>query len=346
MLDDSNVLKQRDPNGALQMLERIADSTAWVPEISAPEHDGRAITSVIVAGMGGSALAARLLQPILSKSLAIPFVFRNTYDLPEFAHESTLVLAVSHSGNTEEAIECYRQARERNCQVGVIGAGGELIEQAAADSTVHVVVPADKQPRMSIFFHLAAELALMKHFGVIDGQLADELTNSADWLQNASKRWHSDVPIHENYAKQLALVAVGKTPVFYGGQNGAGVAYKWKISFNENAKNVAFWNTYPEFNHNEFIGWDSHPIEKPFSIFDLVSKFERERILERMRLSDRLLSGKRPKATEIHLEGDTPLREALWACVLADFTSSYVAILNNVDPVPVGLVERFKQELS
>lgn len=141
-------------------------------------------------------------------------------------------------------------------------------------------------------------------------------------------------------------MAVGKTPVFYAGTLMAPVAYKWKISWNENAKNVAFWNELPEFNHNEFIGWSSHPVEKPFAIFDLVSRFEHPRILKRFEVSDRLLSGRRPKAHTVELKGQTPLQQMLWADILADFTSIYVAILNGVNPTPVDLVEKLKVELN
>ena len=98
-------------------------------------------------------------------------------------------------------------------------------------------------------------------------------------------------------------------------------------------------------NHNEFIGWSSHPVEKPFVVFDLKSSFEHERILKRFEITDRLLSGKRPKATPIELGGDTILKQLVWGCVLADFVSIYVAILNGVDPTPVDLVEKLKTEL-
>jgi len=154
------------------------------------------------------------------------------------------------------------------------------------------------------------------------------------------------VLVDKNYAKQLALLAVGKTPVFYGGTLTAPVAYKWKISWNENAKNTAFWNELPEFNHNEFIGWTSHPVEKPFAVFDLVSHLEHSQILKRFEISDRLLSGQRPKSTVVNLQGDTAIKQLLWGSILADFVSIYVAILNGVDPTPVPLIEKLKQELA
>ena len=91
---------------------------------------------------------------------------------------------------------------------------------------------------------------------------------------------------------------------------------------------------------------DVTSIEKPFAVFDLVSSLEHPRVLQRFELSDRLLSGKRPQAQPIQLQGDTLLAQLLWGSILADYTSTYTAILNNVDPTPVALIERLKQELA
>ena len=346
MLDDRNVLKQRDPSGTLDLITNLYQALVWQPELQSSEHDGREITGVLVAGMGGSALAAELIRPVALREFSVPFEIMKGYELPRYASANTLVFLVSHSGNTEETLDCYRQARERGCQLAVIASGGKLGERAAADNVVHALVPSGAQPRMSIFHHLRAMLRLLEYFGVCSGRYASDLEEASDWLRDESVRWHPEVPVQDNYAKQLALVAVGKTPVIYGGPLTAPFAYKWKISWNENAKNVAFCSQYPEFNHNEFIGWSSHPIEKPFVVFDLRSHLERPRIIERMELSDRLLSGLRPKAQVVNLAGENYWRQAVWACTLADATSCYVAILNGVNPAPVELVEKFKKELS
>ena len=187
---------------------------------------------------------------------------------------------------------------------------------------------------------------LLAHFGIITDRYYQQIAKYSAWLQAESKLWGSDVPAEHNYAKQLALQAVGKTPVFYGGSLMAPVAYKWKISWNENAKNVAFCNTLPEFNHNEFLGWTSHPVEKPFAVFDLISELEHPRVQQRFALSDKLLSGRRPKSTVVPVAGDTVVKQMLWGCILADFASIYTAILNNVDPTQVDLIEKFKKELE
>jgi len=36
----------------------------------------------------------------------------------------------------------------------------------------------------------------------------------------------------------------------------------------------------------------------------------------------------------------------LWGSILADYVSIYLAILNGIDPTPVVLIEKLKQELA
>lgn len=346
MLDDTNVIKQRDPQDALGVAakewEQVQQQAEVVDDVSAPP----AITKVIVAGMGGSALAALMAKAWLFDRLKVPFEVLREYDLPAYVDASTLVIASSYSGNTEETLECLKQAQEKSAVIGVLAAGGKLVEQAEASKLPRVVIPSGLQPRMAVLFNLRALVALLASFGIVPTETVDEVAHYGEWLRAETAHWLPDVSTDKNQAKQLALLAVGKTPVIYGGRLTGPVAYKWKISWNENAKNVAFTNVYPETNHNEFIGWSSHPVDKPFAVFDLKSSFDHERILKRFEITDKLLSGRRPKATPVELVGDTPLAQMLWGSILADFVSIYVAILNGVNPTPVDLVEELKRELA
>lgn len=346
MLDDANVLKQRDPQGALGIAAEQWQQVGYAADVLDGDHDGREITKVVVAGMGGSALAALLAKAWLEEKLTIPFEVVREYELPTYVDATTFVVASSYSGNTEETLACLEQAIELGAQVGVLAAGGKLIERATAEKIVRIEIPGGLQPRMAMLYNMRALGVLLAHFGIIDNGLLNEITAASDWLHEESAKWTAEVPTDKNHAKQLALLAVGKTPVIYGGRLTGPVAYKWKISWNENAKNVSFWNVYPEMNHNEFIGWASHPVDKPFVVVDLKSSFEHPRILKRFEVSDKLLSGKRPKATPVELAGDTVLKQLLWGCILADFVSIYVAILNGVNPTPVDLVEALKKELA
>lgn len=343
-LDNENILAQRDPEGALKVAAEQYVQASFDAVVSHKEHDGRAITRIVVTGMGGSALAGLLAKVWLKNDLSIPFEIIRGYDLPAYVNHETLVIASSYSGNTEETVSALEQATEKGAQLGVITSSGTLLEIAEGAGIANVTLPGGLQPRMAVIYNLRALLALLENFDIIHEKL-EEIKSLSTWLGVQTAAWGPDVSAEQNYAKQLAKVAVGKTPIFYGGSLTAPVAYKWKISFNENAKNVAFWNEYPEFNHNEFLGWTSHPVEKPFAVFDLISSFEHPQILRRFEISDRLLSGMRPKATVVTLVGDSLIAQLLWASILADFVSIYVAILNGVDPTPVELIEKLKKEL-
>lgn len=346
MLDDQNVLSQRDPSGALVIASKQFEQTKYLVKLLNQDHDNRPITNVIVAGMGGSALAALLVKAWLKSELTIPFEVIRTYDLPAYVNQNTLVIASSYSGNTEETLSCLNEAESKGAQIAIIASGGRLIDEANAKQIACAILPVDFQPRMAVIYNLCALVTLLSNFGVVSADKLTEINSKSDWLQNESSKWVREVPTANNYAKQLALLAVGKTAVFYGGTLTSPVAYKWKISWNENAKNVAFWNELPEFDHNEFIGWTSHPVEKPFAVFDIVSSLENPRILKRFEISDRLLSGMRPKSTVINLAGESAIEQLLWGSILADFVSIYLAILNGINPIPVQLIEKLKQELA
>ena len=346
MLDDLSVIAQKDPHGALQVAanewRQLQSDMVIVDDV----HDGRPLERIVLTGMGGSALAGLMLKDWLGALLPVPFEVVRDYNLPGYVNDHTLVIASSYSGNTEETLSCLQQARDRFAQVGAIASGGKLVEVAEHQSIAHVLLPAGMQPRMAMFANLRALVVLLVNFGVIPASAIEEVALTAEWLHNETSNWLPEVTVDQNEAKQLALLAVGKTPVVYSGMKTGSVAYKWKISWNETAKNMAFWNQYSEFNHNEFMGWTSHPIEKPFAVFDIVSNLEHPQILRRFEISDRLLSGKRPKAHRVVLKGDTLLQQLLWGCMLGEFVSIYGAILNGVDPVPVGLIEKLKQELA
>ena len=345
VLDNQNIIKQRDPEGALGVAATQFEQAEFLPEIWNKDHDEREITGLVVTGMGGSALAAMLAKVWLKNDLTVPFEIIRGYDLPAWIGKNTLVIASSYSGNTEETLSALEQAEHCEAQLGIIASGGKLIDVATAYNIANVNLPSGLQPRMAVIYNLRALVALLENFGVVKDKL-QEIESLTGWLGRESAQWGSDIPMQDNLAKQLAEDAVGKTPVFYGGALTAPVAYKWKISWNENAKNVAFWNEYPEFNHNEFMGWTSHPIEKPFAVFDLTSNLEHAQTQKRFKISDKLLSGKRPKAIEVPLAGDSLIAQMLWGSILADFVSIYVAILNGVDPTPVDLIEKLKHELA
>ena len=345
MLDDQNLLSEKDPFGALEVALNQYKQAELVSEVINPNSDAT-INKVVVTGMGGSALAALLIKSWQESKLNITFEIVRDYKLPNYVDDKTLVIASSYSGNTEETLSCLDEALKKGANIGCVSSGGKLVEIAKNNELPYVVLPSGIQPRMGVIANLRAILAVLVSYGVVSQSDFDEVKNLGPWLNAESKKWGRDVLTNENQAKQLALLSAGKTAIFYSSTAMGGVAYKWKISWNENAKNVAFWNVLPEFNHNEFMGWTSHPVEKPYVVFDLRSSFDHSKITKRFEISDRVLSGKRPKANVIELQGESVIAQMLWASIFADFVSIYLAILNGVDPSKVELIEKLKQELA
>lgn len=342
MLDDLARINQVDKSGGLKVAGMQADQLLHDYKVTPTINTE--IRSVVVGGMGGSGWPSLVLKSW--PGLTVPFELSGTYSVPKYVNESTLYIASSYSGNTEETLSALEEAAERGAQIVVMAAGGKLAEVAKEKGYPLYLVPGGFQPRMSSFFFLTALIQILEPIGLVQKGSLEELHAAAAWLKDQNKSWLADVPTEQNEAKQLALHMEGKSVLVYSGTLLFPAANKWKICINENAKNLAWVNQYPELSHNEFIGWSSHPIEKPFAVIEIQSNLEHPRIQKRFALTDKLLSGKRPHARVVTPEGETVLQQILWAFSLGDYASLYLAILNNVDPTPVDLVEKFKRELD
>jgi glucose/mannose-6-phosphate isomerase len=224
----------------------------------------------------------------------------------------------------------------------VSASGGKLLELAREKKLPYFELPGDIQPRMAVLYAVRAMVTLIERMGLVKGAL-EELVASGEWLAGQMK-WGADVATTENEAKQIAGELVGHPAVVYAGAVLGFAAMKWKIAFNENAKNIAFYNYFPELNHNEFIGW-GHPERSGLKVIELRSDLDRERVQKRFDVTNRLRSDVFAPI-EVRAEGKTPLEQLVWTIALGEYAATYLAILNQVDPTPVDLVERFKKELG
>lgn len=343
MLDDLKYIHHKDSKDALGIAEK-----QWQQY----QHDFKfrtdftqSINKVVIAGMGGSGLAAK--AAFSWPGLNVPHILVQEYELPTYVDGQTLLICSSYSGNTEEALAIFDQALacQTRPQLVVIGSGGALLPKAKSHKVPYIELPKNLQPRMTFGYQYRALLEVLEQAGIANGA-ADELQDAAKWLKSEMTGWLPTVPTAKNSVKQLALELVGKSVVVYAGPKLAPAAYKWKISFNENAKNIAWWDQLPEFNHNEFLGWTSHPRHKPYAVIDLRSNLEHPRIKKRFEVTERLLSGQRPAPHIINAAGKTLVEQLIWTIALGDFVSLYLALLNGLDPTPVDLIEKFKKSLG
>lgn len=342
MLDDLKYIHERDTQDALGVAQKQWQQLSQSYQVDLSTFAD--IQNVILAGMGGSALPGVFLRSW--PGTLVPFEIVRDYDVPEYVGPNTLFISSSYSGNTEETLTAIQAAEARGAQIVVIAAGGKLAEYAAEKNYPVFTIPSGIQPRMSSFFFLAAFVQLLEPLNLIQSGANAELAEAGEWLKDQLSGFGPEVKTGDNTAKQLALELIGKSVVVYSGPRLFPAANKFKICMNENAKSVAWVNQYPEFNHNEFIGWSSHPVDKPYAVVDIRSDLEHPRVQKRFEVSEQLLSGKRPSPEVIVPQGDTVLKQLLWTSNYADFVSIYVALLNGVNPTPVDLVEKFKVALN
>ena len=345
MLDDLKHIHQSDSQDALGIAEKQWQQLDYKYTIQ--PVDGK-FENIVHSGMGGSALWA-----LLSTSwpgYKLPFEVVRGYDIPGYVSEKTLFIASSYSGNTEETLSALSQAEEKGATIIVIASGGKLADTARSKGYPLIELPKIDKPRYGALYGLKGLVSLGESLGLLtEPNATAELEKMSAFLKASVDAWLPVVPTSKNPAKQLALELMGKSVVMYAGPLLTPAAHKWKISFNENSKNVAWEYPFPEFNHNEFTGWTSHPVDKPYEVVYLQSSYDNDRIKKRFDLSDKLLSGRWPSPQRIDAQGDSKLQQLLWTVAMGDFVSLYLAILNGVNPIDVGdkdIIEKFKKELG
>jgi glucose/mannose-6-phosphate isomerase len=134
-LDDYSLFKQIDAQNMLAHIDGLPEQlhTAWElgQRQSLPDYTG--IRQILLAGMGGSAIGADLVSAYSAPLCRVPLFVHRDYGLPAWAKgPETLVIASSHSGNTEETQSAFRQALQNGCRLLAIATGGELAQAASA----------------------------------------------------------------------------------------------------------------------------------------------------------------------------------------------------------------------
>ncbi len=301
---------------------------------------------IMVSGMGGSALHANVLRIALNSiskkydNYKIISVYQNRfYELPPEAYNDCLNIICSHSGNTEETISSFEEALKNNLPCVGISAGGVVEKMCKENNILHVKLPIpfdNFQPRMATGHFVSAILQILVN--------ANKLPQEAVELDEVSEQLKEITPKMEERGKQIAKTLVGKTPVIYASTKFKALAMIWKIKINENSKTPAFWNYFPELNHNEFVGF-SNPQSK-FHILMLRDLEDHPRNLLRYEVTSKFLKEKEIETEIIDMpEGDIFYR-VFATITLADWISYYLALEYKQDPTPVDMVEDLKKALK
>jgi glucose/mannose-6-phosphate isomerase len=299
---------------------------------------------VVAAGMGGSAVGARLAWGVLGARARRPLLVTDGYELPSWVGAEALVLCSSYSGGTEETLACYDDARRRGASVIVATTGGALAECARHDGVPVIPLPTGFQPRAAVGYALVTALEVAALAGAAPS-LRAELEAAADLVDALSVEWGPDGP-EDGDAKTLARRLDGTVPVITGAGLTAPIAYRWKCQLNENAKLPAFWSVLPEADHNEICGWAVAGEAGNLSAVFLEDPDGRPEIARRIALTAELAAAGARTVQRIRARGSGGLERMLSLLLLGDLVSLYLAVLRGVDPVEIAAIAQLKTALS
>lgn len=293
--------------------------------------------SFVLCGMGGSHLSAGLLK-IYNPKIDV-YVHRD-YGLPLFAEKrlsGAMYIASSYSGNTEEVLHFAETAREKGLNVVAVAIGGQLIDWAKKHSLPYIQLPdTGIQPRSAVGFSM---IAIAK---IIEG---DEAVAELQKLGTKLSPLKT-----EEQSRTLADSLKGKIPVVYSSRRNLPIAYNWKIKFNETAKIPAFYNVFPELNHNEMTGFDvvdsTRALSEKFHFIFLTDTDARPQINHRMEVCKTMYEDRGLSVTSIPLSGETVFEKIFNSLTLADWTSLHLSRFYKVDAQNVPMVEEFKKKIA
>jgi glucose/mannose-6-phosphate isomerase len=313
--------------------------------LSLPSWQG--IKAVLIAGMGGSAIGADLLVAYAAPLASVPILVQRNYSLPSWAKgPETLVIASSHSGNTEETLAAFQQASDNHCRILALCTGGKLAQAAKTADVPLWTFTHPGQPRAAVGFSFGLLLAALSQLRLVPDP-AGELAGAVAAMRKQQGSLQADVPVVRNLAKREAGQLMGRSVMVFGADVLEPVARRWKTQINELAKAWAQFEVLPEADHNALAGLmqPESSLSSAMALFLRAPSYHPRNLL-RAELTKQayMLEGLNTDFTDA--QGDTPLAQQWTMLHLGDYVAYYLALLYDIDPTPIPALEGFKKQLA
>jgi len=306
----------------------------------------KGIQNIVLTGLGGSAIGGDLLRSYLSRELKIPFIVNRYYTLPEFVGKKTLVIVSSYSGNTEETISAHADAIKRKARILCISTGGETAKTAKKFHQPWIQVPPGLSPRAALGYSFFPLLVVLGRLGFIK-QKNKDIKETIQLLKKKSALF-CDPLSPDNFPLKLAERLKGRLPVIYSpAEHLDTVNLRWRGQIAENSKQLSSGNVLPEMNHNELVGWKVlTELMKQMHVVFLKDAGTQKRVAIREGITKQIVSQYAGEVTEITSEGKGLLARLFSLIYFGDWVTLYLAILNNINPEPVAVIDYLKNELG
>ncbi len=352
-LDNIEAIKKLDEKKVLISIETFSDQClhafSSTDNIEIPESY-KNIKAVVMCGMGGSGLAARVIESVYAKDIKIPFIRVNDYDIPEFVNEDTLVICSSYSGETEETLSNFNQAVEKNAKIIVISAGNSLIRMAQEKGIPYYQIDPKyntcNQPRMAIGYSVIGQLVMCSKAGLFDFS-ENDLETIVKVMKNVSEKINVDILSTNNEAKKVAKLMKDKIIFYVSGKHLVGAAHVVNNQTNENSKAFCTDFTIPELNHHLMEGL-THPVKEgvPLVAFFANSSLYEEKIAKRFAITKEVCEKQGVIVYEYVCKGETKIEQAFELMQFGVYVNFYLSMLYNQNPAPIPWVDYFKEKLG
>lgn len=347
VIETVDAIRRADVSNMLDRIKelpkQLRDARTITRAATLPPHYGD-VRQIVVLGMGGSAIGADLAAALLAGELKVPMSVHRDYGLPAYVGRDTLVIASSFSGNTEETLSGFAEARTRGARILVLTTGGSLKEQAVAAGIPVLTFSYKAQPRAALGYSLGLVLGVLDRLGFVRDRGPDVEGALAD-LTKLEERVHEGARTNE--AKALALELYGKIPFIYGAGVLGVMARRVKGQFNENAKSWSAFDVMSELDHNAVVGFPN-PAAACGALVVLCLESGRDDPRQKLRfaVTKELLDRAGVPHRTLSFPGSSLLSEVLQLVLFTDYLTFYLALLNGADPSEVAAIDYLKGRLA
>lgn len=351
-LDEASILTI-DAQHMLGSVSSFADQVrhAWssTQALPRPEVSGK-IDSIILFGMGGSALGMHVIQAALRDQLTVPVQIINDYTVPAWVNGNTLAILSSYSGTTEETEAAIPGIMRLTQHIAVITSGGELSDLVTKQGVLGYVIDPKfnpcGQPRMAICYSVFGILGLLQRFGLVNISQT-QIDQVCSTMEAVIAACNPQAPQTTNPAKQLVAQLNGKYVWVLASEHLFGAAHVLANQLNENGKCLAGYFALPEANHHLMESL-VHPagLVKQVAAVGLLSKNYHPRNQVRYPITGEVMRQAGVEWNQIDIPAATLLEEVGWVLTFGGFISVYAALLYGNDPSPIPKVDFFKHQLS
>jgi glucose/mannose-6-phosphate isomerase len=302
---------------------------------------GSDIRNILLTGMGASGIVANLVESLTFGRVPIPITVCKGYNIPQFVSPHTLFIACSYSGDTEETLAAVNKAMLKRAHIICITSGGKMLELAKEYNLFYIQLPdGSPSPRAQVGHMLVSLLSALYHTNLIGAAFIKETENAIEYLDRGEKAIQAEA---ELISKKLK----GRLPIIYCDGRLHAMAVRFQNQLNENAKQIAHVNTFPEMNHNEIVGWRfPETVLQQAQVVYLYSDHDHGRVEKRMEICREIFEKRSRPIVDIIAEGASLLEQYYYLIHLTDWVSYFLAKENQIDPDPVEATVFLKEELA